>query len=247
MTGRGNPWKRRRPGNPTGEGAPPAGGEGEGQEETAEASEAPPEVSGAEAEDERAAAEAGDPATEVADATAELEALRDRHLRLAAEFENYRKRTRRELGETREQAQADLARMILGTLDDLARVATIPSETTTVQALEEGIQIIERNLRKQLEDAGLRRIEAEGSPFDPNLHEGLTVAAAPREEEDETVGRVLVDGYLFGQRLVRPAQVEVLRWGGDREEGGEAREVEDARPPDADEPTLDSGEAGDGR
>lgn len=180
-----------------------------------------------------------------AEAEAELDEIRDRHLRLAAEFENYRKRTRRELADTREQAQADLARVILGTLDDLCRVASIPSDTTTVRALEEGIAIIERNLRKQLEEAGLRRIEAEGTPFDPNLHEGLVVAEAEREEEDETVGRVLADGYLFGDRLVRPAQVEVRRWAGAEADPDEVADVT----PEADSspPEEDSEEAVDGR
>ena len=192
------------------------------------------EGSAREAEEAREAASASDD-TETdddgeaaSDATAELEAelaeLKDRHLRLAAEFENFRKRTRKEAASGRAAAQAELARQILPTLDDLARVADTPHESTTVQALDEGIELILRNLRKQLADAGLDRIEAKGEPFDPERHEAVMATRVDDPELDETVGRVFLDGYEFLGRLVRPAQVEVLR----HEEEAENDAAEDA-------------------
>ncbi len=147
-----------------------------------------------------------------AELEAELAELKDRHLRLAAEFENFRKRTRKEAATGRTAAQAELARQILPTLDDLARVADTPHESTTVQALDEGIELILRNLRKQLADAGLTRIEAQGEPFDPERHEAVMATQVDDPELDETVGRVFLDGYEFLGRLVRPAQVEVRRY-----------------------------------
>ncbi len=150
-----------------------------------------------------------DPAQSMAE---ELELVNDRHLRLAAEFENFRKRTRREQAELSVVAQADLARRLLPTLDDLARVSSTPPETTTVEALDAGLDLILRNLRKELEDAGLTRIEALGERFNPELHQALMTAETPERELDETVSRVFVDGYVFRERLVRPAQVEVLTY-----------------------------------
>ncbi len=150
-----------------------------------------------------------DPAQRMAE---ELELVSDRHLRLAAEFENFRKRTRREQAELSVVAQANLARRLLPTLDDLARVSSTPPETTTVEALDAGLDLILRNLRKELEEAGLTRIEALGEKFDPELHQGLMTAETPDPELDDTISRVFVDGYVFRDRLIRPAQVEVLTY-----------------------------------
>lgn len=142
----------------------------------------------------------------------ELELVNDRHLRLAAEFENFRKRTRREQAELSVIAQADLARRLLPTLDDLARVSSTPPETTTVEDLDAGLDLILRNLRKELDDAGLTRVEALGERFDPEFHQAILTAETDDRDLDETVSRVFVDGYVFRGRLVRPAQVEVLRY-----------------------------------
>jgi len=140
---------------------------------------------------------------------AEMEDLKDRHLRLAAEFDNFRKRTRREQTELRAIAQADVVRQVLPTLDDLARVAATPTDTTTVAALEQGIELILKNLRKQLEDVGLERIEAEEGPFNPEEHQAVLLVPTDDPALDDTVARVFLQGYRFRDRLVRPAQVEV--------------------------------------
>ncbi len=150
----------------------------------------------------------------------ELDELRDRHLRLAAEFENYRKRTRQELLKTREMAQAELAGRLLDALDDLSRVGAIPAESTTVEALHEGVELVERKLRKELREAGLEPVEAEGCPFDPTLHEALTSTPTDDPAEDDVVSRVFVTGYRFGDRLVRPARVEVKKYHADDQDDG---------------------------
>lgn len=143
---------------------------------------------------------------------AELEALRERHLRLAAEYDNYRKRTRRELAEASERAQGGLIARLLDGLDDLERVLATPAEATTVEALHEGVELVERKLRKELSDAGLERIEAEGEPFDPRLHDALLTIPVADPELDEVVSRVLVNGYRLGDRVLRPARVEVMKY-----------------------------------
>ncbi len=143
---------------------------------------------------------------------AELEALRERHLRLAAEYDNYRKRTRRELAEASERGQGELIVRLLDALDDLERVLATPAEATTVEALHEGVELVERKLRKELADAGLERIEAEGQPFDPRMHDALLTAPVADPERDELVSRVLVNGYRLGDRVLRPARVEVMKY-----------------------------------
>lgn len=141
----------------------------------------------------------------------ELQELQDRHLRLAAEFENYRKRTRRELAEMRLRAQADLVRCLLEVLDDLGRVAEATPDAT-VESLQEGIALVELKMRRELDDAGLARIEAAGKRFDPTLHEAIVTRPVSEPEEDDLVSRVFLEGYTFGPILVRPARVEVSKY-----------------------------------
>ena len=162
--------------------------------------------------DEAPEPDAGNPDADSGSLESELAELKDRHLRLAAEFENFRKRSRKEASTGRSMAQAELLRQIIPTLDDLARVADTPHESTTVQALDEGIELILRNFRKQLGDAGLERIDALDQRFDPERHQAVMTTGAEDPELDETISRVLVDGYEFQGRLVRPAQVEVRRY-----------------------------------
>jgi molecular chaperone GrpE len=141
----------------------------------------------------------------------ELEELQDRHLRLAAEFENYRKRTRRELGEARKRAQADLMARVLDILDDLTRVAQLPGETP-VESVVEGVRLVEAKMKKELGDAGLRRIEAAGARFDPNLHEALATRPTEDPQDEDTISDVLREGYTFDDLLVRPSRVAVKKF-----------------------------------
>lgn len=147
---------------------------------------------------------------EIREELRELDELRDRHLRVVAEFENYRKRTRRELSEARQLGQGDIALALLEVLDDLSRFATIPVAQTTVDALHEGVELVNRKLRKKLEDAGLRDVDAgDGVVFNPAVHEALLTAHVDDPAFDDHISRVFSPGYLFGERLLRPAQVEV--------------------------------------
>lgn len=150
----------------------------------------------------------------------ELDELRDRHLRVVAEFENYRKRTQRELGEARQMGQGDIALALLEVLDDLSRFTSIPVDQTTVETLHEGVELVNRKLRKKLEDAGLTDVDAgDGVVFNPAVHEALLTASVDDPALDDRISRVFSPGYLFGSRLLRPAQVEVQQHSG---AGGDA-------------------------
>lgn len=146
--------------------------------------------------------------------TADADVLQDRYLRIAAEFDNYRKRTERERAESWVRAQAELVRNLLDGLDDLQRVADYSAESTGLDALLEGVQMVERKLLRALESGGLEVIDAAGQRFDPAEHEALMTVAAESPDQDEVVGDVFQTGYRFKGILLRPARVQVQKYEG---------------------------------
>jgi molecular chaperone GrpE len=149
-----------------------------------------------------------------AGAAAELAELNDKYLRLAAEFDNYRKRTGRERLELRTRAQADLIAQLIDALDDLGRVAHLDAATAKPRDVIAGVELAERKMLRQLEAAGLERISAVDVPFDPNQHEAVAQAPAETPEQDHTVAAVFQVGYRFGGQLLRAARVQVRLWQG---------------------------------
>lgn len=137
--------------------------------------------------------------------------LQDQHLRLAADFENYRKRVSAELASGWVRAQAELARTLLEGLDDLQRVSRFTSEDATLDALIEGVDLVERKLLKALTDAGLQAVDPSGETFDPNTMEAMMRVPAEGDGQDDTVHQVFQKGYLFKDQLIRPARVSVYK------------------------------------
>lgn len=153
-------------------------------------------------------------APEQAPDTTELDAMRDRHLRLAAEFDNYRKRTERERAEGGVRAQAQLVQRLLESLDDLQRFAHQDPGTASPATLLDAAQAVERKMLRALEAAGLEPVSAQGEPFDPTVHEAITTVATDNADEDHTVADVFQAGYRFRGTLLRPARVRVKRFEG---------------------------------
>jgi molecular chaperone GrpE len=155
------------------------------------------------------------PATEVADEVQglrdELGALNDRHLRLAAEFDNYRKRNERDRQSMAARLQSDLVGSLLDVLDDLHRVAASEPDTTTDSVLE-GVRLVEKKFMSVLEGAGLEPLDAEGAPFDPEVMEALMTVPTDDPEKDHYVADVFQRGYRFRDTLLRPARVRVLQY-----------------------------------
>jgi molecular chaperone GrpE len=143
----------------------------------------------------------------------QLRESQDRHLRLAAEFDNFRKRIARERIELADRAQAALVMRLAEVLDDMDRVVGSAAGTSGETMLQ-GMQLVDRKLRKELEAAGLERIEPVGQGFDPTLHEAVSVIAPPTPEQDHLVSAVFQVGYRFKGNLVRPARVQVYASGG---------------------------------
>ena len=141
---------------------------------------------------------------------AQLAELANRHLRLAAEYDNFRKRTIKERGELRARAQAEFLQRLADALDDLARFARVDPAQMDAQTLREGVGSVERKFWKELEAVGVQRVDQVGVPFDPTQHEAVMTAVTADPLLDQTVGAVLQPGYRLGELLVRPARVQVL-------------------------------------
>src|SRR5213592_1762004 len=143
------------------------------------------------------------------DRLAAAEARAEEHLndlkRLAAEFENYKKRTAREQAALSGRASERLVKELLPIVDDLER-ALGAAEDHEEAELEEGVRLVHRQLASVLEREGLAEIETEGK-FDPHVHEALL--SQPSDAEEGSVIEVLQKGYRLGDRVLRPARVVV--------------------------------------
>src|SRR5256886_11285314 len=149
----------------------------------------------------------------------EVADLKDKYLRLAAEYDNFRKRALKERTEAWEKAQADLVLRLVDALDDLARFAHVDPSQTDAKTIHDGVDLVERKLWKELEAPGHTQVDQTGVPFDPNLHEAVTTRPAEHPANDHTEGAELQPGYQMRGALIRPARVVVLQWKGDQGPG----------------------------
>lgn len=138
----------------------------------------------------------------------QLAEAEDRVLRAYAELDNYRKRANRLLQEETKYAPLPLVRDLLPVVDNLERAIQSAGQNGGSAGLLEGVKIVGQQLLAVLERHHCRRIEAKGSPFDPNLHEAITQIPS-QELPPGTVAEVLQTGYQLHERIVRPAQVMV--------------------------------------
>jgi molecular chaperone GrpE len=143
---------------------------------------------------------------------AALSAERDKHLRLAAEFDNFRKRTIKERQEAGSKAQADLVAGLVEVIDDIMRFANLDPATVDSTTVVQGVAMVERKVMKTLAGHGLEIIDPVGRPFDPAFHEAVGTEPATSQEEDHHVARVYQAGYVFRGQLLRPARVVVKQW-----------------------------------
>jgi molecular chaperone GrpE len=160
---------------------------------------------------EQATADAEPPANET---TQQISEERDRYLRLAAEYDNYRKRSAKERAEAGSRAQAELIGKLLESLDDLQRFAHVDPATTDSLTLHKGIELVEQKMLKALGVAGLEVINPVDQTFDPTMHEAITTETALSPEDDHVVAKVFQPGYRFNGQLLRPARVVVKQWRG---------------------------------
>jgi molecular chaperone GrpE len=144
--------------------------------------------------------------------------LKDRYLRLAAEMDNLRRRTEREVKDAKVYSAASFARDMLSVSDNLRRaIDAIPTEArgsgdAGFLALVEGVEMTERAMLGTLERHGVKKIEPTGQKFDPNFHQAMFEVPNP-EIPANTVIQVVQDGYVIGDRVLRPAMVGVSKGG----------------------------------
>lgn len=141
--------------------------------------------------------------------TAERDEMKDKYLRLAAEYDNFRKRSLKERGELAERAQAELLVKLLDALDDLDRVIEGGEKIANVADLLSAVQVTDKKLWKELEKAGLEFVEPAGVAFDPAVHEAVAQTPAPDAAQSGLVAAVFQVGYRFKGILLRPARVQV--------------------------------------
>jgi molecular chaperone GrpE len=158
--------------------------------------------------------DASGPGSDATDPQRAVEEQRDRYLRLAAEYDNYRKRSAKERAEAGARAQADLVRQLVDALDDLSRFAHVDPATVDAGTVVQGAEMVEKKLLKTLTSAGLQSINPVDQTFDPALHEAVGTEPALSPEDDHVISRVYQQGYLFNGQLLRPARVVVKQWNG---------------------------------
>jgi molecular chaperone GrpE len=137
----------------------------------------------------------------------DADVYKDRWVRLAAEFDNYKKRTLRERDALIQSANEGLIRDLLPVVDSVDRATAHAEGDTDSEAFKEGVRMIMEEMPRILENRGLKEIEAAGQTFDPNLHEALM--QVPSEQEAGTIADVIERGYCLGDRVIRPAKVVV--------------------------------------
>jgi len=166
--------------------------------------------------------------------TAELDALRaensdlkDQLLRLAADMENLRKRTARDVHDARSYSVANFARDMLAVSDNLKRaIEAVPADALAggdagLKGLVEGVEMTERSMLTAMERHGVKKIEPQGQKFDPNFHQAM-FEIPNADVPHNTVVQVAQAGFVIGDRVLRPALVGVSR-GGPKQAAGEAQ------------------------
>ncbi len=150
------------------------------------------------------------PADPLAEAKAEAGRLKDMWMRTAADFDNFRKRTRRELEDTKKAGREELLRDLLPIFDNLERAIASAMKATDVKGVADGLGMVMKQLEGTLTRAGIAKVKATGSTFDPTVHEAIQQV----ESAEHPAGTVIAEvqpGYLQGDRLVRAAMVVVSK------------------------------------
>jgi len=147
---------------------------------------------------------------ELAKAQAKANEYLDGWQRARADFTNYKKRIERDQAQTYQNAANNTHKRYLGIVDDLERALNNRPQDGEGAAWAEGIELIYRKMLSTLESEGILRMDAEGMPFDPNLHEAIMSEVSDQHESGQIM-EVLQQGYMFGDKVLRPAVVRVAR------------------------------------
>ncbi len=129
----------------------------------------------------------------------------------AAEFEESRLRLRREIGKDIERGRREILADLLDVVDNLDRALEAARHTPSLDALLQGVEMVQRQFLGKLEGLGVKRIDVTGAAFDPSIHEAVSAVPAQSSEEDGRVVGVVRHGYTIGSEVLRPASVAVAK------------------------------------
>jgi molecular chaperone GrpE len=152
---------------------------------------------------------ATDSEKEIAELKAKGDEINDKYLRLYSEFDNFRKRTAKEKVELMQSAGEDVFKSILPVLDDFERAIKSNSETTDVNAVKDGVNLIFNKFKSTLIQKGLAEMNAVGTTFDADIHEAITNIPAPTEDMKGKVVEELEKGYSLNGKIIRFAKVVI--------------------------------------
>lgn len=153
--------------------------------------------------------ESGEESSEIARLKAEVAELKDKNLRLFAEFENFRKRTTKEKLDMLNNASQDILSSLLPTLDDFDRAVKAVDSLELKDPFAEGVLLVYNKFKGILKNKGLTELESDNQRYDPELHEAVTTIPAPTPELKDHVIDTLEKGYLLKDKLIRHAKVVV--------------------------------------
>ena len=153
--------------------------------------------------------EQAEAAEETAQTAEETVDWKDKYVRLLAEFDNYKKRIERERTQWMHEGQARLAFDLLQVMDDFERALEAMETAEDVAAVKEGVQLIHQKLQKVFQQHEIHPIEAVGQPFDPDIHEAMTMIPAPSEEHKDKVIEQVQKGYTHRGKVLRHPKVVV--------------------------------------
>lgn len=139
----------------------------------------------------------------------ELSTANDRYLRLYAEFDNFRRRTAKEREEARKSEGKDLIVALLPVLDDFDRAIRSMENLTDINAVKEGVVLIQNKLKNTLSQKGLKEMQSIGAPFDPEIHEAITNIPVPSDDLKGKVVDEMEKGYYLNDKVARFAKVIV--------------------------------------
>ena len=143
------------------------------------------------------------------DPQSELAALKDKHLRLFAEFDNFKKRTNRERLDLIRTSTEDLIQRLLPVLDDFDRAKKTAEDSANDETFPEGVQLVYNKLYQILEAKGLEPMDTDEVDFDPELHEGITKIPAPTEDMKGKIIDYIEKGYYLNDKIIRHAKVVI--------------------------------------
>ncbi len=148
---------------------------------------------------------------QVAEKDKQIQEYLTKYRQASSEFDEMRLRLRREISKDVERARRDVISELLEVLDNLERALDSARQSSSADALLQGVEMVRRQFLSKLESLGVKPIESTGAPFDPALHEAVTTVPAASPDQDGIIVGIVRQGYRIGEDVLRPAAVAVAK------------------------------------